>query len=78
LRGQPIRLTENEWLKAMQLRDTYWLYVVWNPTMPDHELVTIPSPAERLSAWAKEVKTISHYEISAEYILRIAMEGQNE
>jgi Protein NO VEIN, C-terminal len=30
-RGQPIRLTTNEWYKATQLADSYWLYVVWNP-----------------------------------------------
>jgi hypothetical protein len=28
---QPIRLTTNEWFKATQLGDTYWLYVVWDP-----------------------------------------------
>src|SRR5262249_14396213 len=30
-RGHPIRLTTNEWYKAAQLGDSYWLYVVWNP-----------------------------------------------
>lgn len=30
-RGQPIRLTTNEWYKAAQLGDSYWLYVVWDP-----------------------------------------------
>lgn len=27
-RGLPIRLTTNEWYKATQLGDSYWLYVV--------------------------------------------------
>ena len=31
LRGQPVRLTVNEWYKAQQLAETYWLYVVWDP-----------------------------------------------
>lgn len=30
-RGQPVRLTTNEWYKAQQLAETYWLYVVWDP-----------------------------------------------
>ena len=25
----------NEWYKAQQMRDTYWLYVVWNPLEQD-------------------------------------------
>jgi len=67
-RGQPIRLTVNEWLKARQLGPTYWLYVVWNPTEPNAELVTIQDPAHRLGAYAREVRTISYYEIPAEVI----------
>ena len=30
-KGKHIRLTTNEWYKAVQLGDTYWLYVIWNP-----------------------------------------------
>lgn len=73
--SEPVRLTENEWRKAKQLRDSYWLYVVWNPTLENWKLVTIPNPAERLAAWAREVKAISHYEISADAIVRVAQEG---
>src|SRR5207247_2343418 len=37
-RGQSIRLTTNEWYKAQQLAETYWLYVVWDPLgTPDSE-----------------------------------------
>src|SRR5208283_6221481 len=44
-RGQPIRLTTNEWYKAAQLGDSYWLYVVWNPLdNPDPKPVRILSP----------------------------------
>lgn len=32
LAGQPVRLTVNAWLKARLLAESYWLYVVWNPT----------------------------------------------
>jgi hypothetical protein len=31
VRGQPVRLTTNEWYKAQQLAETYWLYVAWDP-----------------------------------------------
>ncbi|MEW5768559.1 MAG: DUF3883 domain-containing protein [bacterium] len=54
-RGENIRLTVNEWLKGKQLRDTYWLYVVWNPTESDYELKTIPDPANKLEYAAKEI-----------------------
>lgn len=30
-KGTPIHLTVNEWYKARQLAQTYWLYVVWDP-----------------------------------------------
>jgi hypothetical protein len=69
-RGEPVRLTENEWRKAKQLRDTYWLYVVWNPREKDQELVLITDPANTLGAYVKEVKSISHYEITADTIMR--------
>lgn len=65
-RGQPVRLTENEWRKAKQLGDTYWLYVVWDPTSVDYELVCIQNPAARLGPWVKEIFTLSHYEIPPE------------
>jgi len=63
-KGGNIRLTVNEWLKAKQLKDTYWLYVVWNPTEPDYEIITIQDPAHKLEYAAKEIKAISHYEIN--------------
>ncbi len=69
-RGQNVRLSVNEWLKAKQLKDTYWLYVVWNPTQPDYEMVRISDPANKLEYAAKEIKSISHYEISGDEIER--------
>jgi len=69
-KGENIRLTVNEWLKARQLRDTYWLYVVWNPTEPDYEIITIQDPAYKLEYATKEIKTISHYEIDGKEIER--------
>ena len=73
-KGQNIRLTVNEWLKAKQLRDTYWLYIVWNPTEPDYELIKIPDPANRLEYAAREIKLISHYEIDGKEIEKFGRE----
>ena len=71
-RGEPIRLTENEWRKAKQLKDTYWLYIVWNPTESYSELLPpIQDPAEKFGILVKEVKVINHYEISAQAIEKI-------
>src|SRR5439155_25712825 len=44
-RGNPIQLTVNEWYKAQQLAETYWLYVIWDPLEPNAELVRIQNPA---------------------------------
>lgn len=64
-RGGAIRLTVNEWLKARQLASTYWLYVVWDPTSPDRQLVEIPDPAHTLAHAVREVQTVRYYEIPA-------------
>ncbi|MEN3046690.1 MAG: DUF3883 domain-containing protein [Candidatus Hydrothermales bacterium] len=73
-KGENIRFTINEWLKAKQLKETYWLYVVWNPTSPDYEIVTIPDPAHNLEYAAKEIKSISHYEIDGKEIQKFKLE----
>jgi len=67
-KGENIRLTINEWLKGKQLKDTYWLYVVWNPTDANYEIITIPDPANKLEYAAKEIRAISHYEINGKEI----------
>jgi superfamily II DNA or RNA helicase len=55
-RGQPIRLTINEWYKAVQLGDSYWLYVVWDPLdHPDSVPMMIQNPAKYLDHAKREV-----------------------
>ncbi len=71
-RGQPVRLTVNEWLKARQLGESYWLYVVWDPTHPQYELVTVQNPGHRLEHLAREVRSVSHIELSAEAVAQVA------
>lgn len=68
LRGQPVRLTTNEWYKAQQLAETYWLYVVWDPLSDSPELVRIHNPAAKLDHAKKEIVAARFYEISAEAI----------
>ncbi len=55
MRGQPVRLTTNEWYKAQQLAETYWLYIVWDPLGPNPELVRIQNPAARLDYAKREI-----------------------
>ncbi|MBI5446671.1 MAG: DUF3883 domain-containing protein [Deltaproteobacteria bacterium] len=68
-RGQPIRLTTNEWYKASQLGDSYWLYVVWDPlNNPDPTPVMIQNPVKHLDHAKREVVTARHYDIPANAI----------
>ena len=67
-RGQPIRLTTNEWLKARQLAQSYFLYVVWDPKMPGAVPVIVQDPGHTLEHAAREVRAVSHIELPAEAI----------
>jgi superfamily II DNA or RNA helicase len=67
-RGQPIRLTTNEWYKAIQLAETYWLYVVWDPLGKNPELVRIQNPSTVLDHAKKEIAATRFYEISSDAI----------
>lgn len=72
-RGKHIRLTINEWYKAVQLGDTYWLYVVWNPLdKPDAEPLRIQNPAKYLDHAKKEVVAARFFDISAAAIAEAA------
>jgi superfamily II DNA or RNA helicase len=66
-RGRSIRLTTNEWYKAAQLGDSYWLYVVWNPLNdPDPEPLRIRNPVKYLEHAKREI--VREYDISAQAI----------
>jgi superfamily II DNA or RNA helicase len=66
-RGHTIRLTTNEWNKAAQLGDSYWLYVVWDPLAnPDPEPVKICNPVKHLDHAKREV--VRHFDIPADAI----------
>ena len=72
-RGQPVRLTTNEWYKGQQLGDTYWLYVVWDPLDdPDPAPLMIRNPARHLDHAKREVAAARYYDLPAEAVERAA------
>jgi hypothetical protein len=72
-RGQPIRLTTNEWYKATQLGDSYWLYVVWDPlSNPDPLPLMIQNPAKHLDQAKREVVAARYYDIPPDAIEKAA------
>ena len=72
-RGLPVRLTTNEWYKARQLGDTYWLYVVWDPLDdPDPIPLMVRNPAKHLDYAKKEVVAARYYDLPAEAVERTA------
>src|SRR5207247_2580123 len=72
-RGQPVRLTTNEWYKATQLGDTYWLYVVWDPLEnPDPVPVMVQNPAKHLDHAKREIVAARYYDLPAEAIVDVA------
>ena len=72
MRGQPVRLTTNEWYKAQQLAETYWLYVVWDPLGKTPELVRIQNPAARLDHAKREIVAARFFEIPADAVANAA------
>jgi SNF2 family DNA or RNA helicase len=48
-----VELTENEWAKACNERDRYWLYVVFDCASPHPRLVRVQDPFRKLIARAK-------------------------
>ncbi len=68
--NQDVSLTANEWRKAQQLGDTYWLYVVWNCQGDQPQLLTIQNPALVLAGEVKEVKQVTRYVLNAQALFR--------
>lgn len=67
-RGQPVRLTCNEWCKAQHLSGTCWLDVVWDSLGESSELVRINNPVARLDHAKREMVTARFFEIPAEAV----------
>lgn len=66
--GQSVSLTKNEWQRAKQLGDSYWLYVVWGCNTGNPQLITIQDPARNLGNDVKEVKQVTRYVIDGEVL----------
>ena len=76
--GRPIRLTTNEWYKAQQLGETYWLYVVWDPIEnPDALPLRIQNPAKHLDYAKKEVVAARYYDVPANAVEKAAADHQD-
>jgi hypothetical protein len=72
-RGQVIRLTTNEWYKAQQLGDSYWLYVIWDPlNNPDPNPLIIQNPAKHLDHAKREVIAARYFDLPADAIEIVA------
>jgi hypothetical protein len=58
-----IELTENEWSRACNSRDKYWLYVVYDCGTPNPRLMRVQDPFRKLIATAKGGVIIDQTEI---------------
>jgi hypothetical protein len=76
MRGQAVRLTTNEWYRARQLAETYWLYVVWDPLSKSPELVRIQNPAVRLDHAKREIVAARFFEIPAEAVMTVGRQSE--
>lgn len=74
--GQAVSLTKNEWQKAKQLGDSYWLYVVWGCNTGNPKLITIQDPSRNLGNDVKEVKQVTRYVIDGEALQKSAKSQQ--
>ena len=70
---QEVSLTINEWRKAQQLGESYWLYVVWGCNTDNPQLLTIQNPAKVLAGDAKEIKQVTRYIVGAEALQQNAV-----
>lgn len=59
--NEEVSLTANEWRRAQQLGDTYWLYVVWGCKNSKPQLLTIQNPAKVLAGEVKEIRQVTRY-----------------
>ena len=76
-KGQPVLLTTNEWFKATQLGDSYWLYVVWDPMdNPEALPIRIQNPAKNLDHVKREIVSIRFFEIPAGAIEHFKSQGK--
>ena len=64
-----VEMSENEWAKACNLRDEYWLYVVFDCATPHPRLVRVRDPFAKLLVRCRE--SIA-YTIASEAVIEVA------
>jgi hypothetical protein len=62
------RAAANDWSKAQQLGEHYWLCGVWDPLVQSPELVSIQNPVQKLDHAKREIIASRYYEIPADSI----------
>jgi len=73
---QSIRLTTNEWYRASQLGDSYWLYIVWDPLEnPDAKPICFKNLVKHLDHVKREVAAARYYDNSTEAIEIVSSTG---
>lgn len=70
--NREVSLTPNEWRKAQQLGDSYWLYVVWGCKTAEPKLLRIQNPAKALVGEVKEIQQVTRYLVAASSIQKHA------
>ena len=68
-----VELSENEWAKACNLRDGYWLYAVYDCATPRPRLVRVRDPFAKLLA---KSRVFSAYSIPASSVQAVAEANQ--
>jgi hypothetical protein len=63
-----IEVSANEWAKACNMREGYWLYVVYDCASPSPQLVRVQDPFEKLLAKAKGSVLIKRRDIMDAFI----------
>jgi hypothetical protein len=65
MRTGEIELTQNEWAKACNLGDKYWLYVVYHCATANPRLVRVQNPFQKLLAKAQGGVVVNAGEVYA-------------
>lgn len=73
-----IELKENEWAKACNLRERYWLYVVYDCATPQPRLLRVQDPFGKLIVKAKGGVVIDERAIIAEATREPSSGGAND
>jgi hypothetical protein len=63
-----VDISENEWAKGCNLREKYWLYIVFDCVGSSPHLIRVKDP------WGKLVASVRGYSLGANELMRVAEE----